>query len=94
MATQPLAVTCDAPASSFFYAENGENAMCDASASIGKMLGYGDGTTEMTLAEAAEHWGAGPANDTMASNLVGLRTGQALSMKLKPAATQIPDGLD
>lgn len=57
-----------APAGSFFYAENGENAMCDVCASIGKMLGYGDGTTEMTLSEAAGHWGEGPANDTMASN--------------------------
>ncbi|WP_193170721.1 NAD-dependent epimerase/dehydratase family protein [Nisaea nitritireducens] len=58
----------DAPAGSFFYAENGENAMCDVCAAIGKMLGYGDGTMEMTLAEAAGHWGEGPANDTMGSN--------------------------
>ncbi|WP_028465008.1 NAD-dependent epimerase/dehydratase family protein [Nisaea denitrificans] len=58
----------NAPAGSFFYAENGENAMCDVCAAIGKMLGYGNGTTEMTLAEAAGHWGEGPANDTMGSN--------------------------
>lgn len=57
-----------APTGSFFYAENGENAMRDVCTAIGKMLGYGDGTTEMTLAEAAGHWGEGPANDTMGSN--------------------------
>ncbi len=58
----------NAPAGSFFYAENGENAMRDVCAAIGKTLGYGEGTTEMTLAEAAGHWGEGPANDTMGSN--------------------------
>jgi len=63
-----LLVLESAPAGSFFYAENGENAMRDVCLSIGKMLGYGDGTTEMTLAEASEHWGEGPANDTMGSN--------------------------
>ena len=57
-----------APAGSFFYAENGENAMRDVCAAIGKTLGYGEGTTEMTLAEAAGYWGEGPANDTMGSN--------------------------
>ena len=57
-----------APAGAFFYAENGENAMRDVCVAISKMLGYGGGTTEMTLAEAAGHWGEGPANDTMGSN--------------------------
>lgn len=58
----------NAPAGTFFYAENGENAMREVCTAISKMLGFGGGTVDMSLAEATEYWGEGPANDTMGSN--------------------------
>lgn len=57
-----------APSRAFYYVENGENSMREACAAISRMLGYGGGTEEMSLDEAAGYWGEGPANDTMASN--------------------------
>lgn len=57
-----------APAGAFFYAENGENSMREVCVAISNMLGLGGGTVEMSLSEAADHWGEGPANDTMGSN--------------------------
>lgn len=58
----------DAPAGAFYFAENGENAMREVCAAIGRALGL-DGTTQaMSLAEAAAEWGDGPAQDTMGSN--------------------------
>ncbi|WP_193181239.1 NAD-dependent epimerase/dehydratase family protein [Nisaea sediminum] len=57
-----------APAGAFYYAENGENSMREAAAAIGQTLGFGGGTEEMSIDEAAGYWGDGPANDTMASN--------------------------
>ncbi|HXD44059.1 MAG TPA: NAD-dependent epimerase/dehydratase family protein [Pseudolabrys sp.] len=57
-----------APAGSFYFAENGENAMREVCEAISRMLGFGDRTQSMTVEEAAAEWGEGPANDTMGSN--------------------------
>jgi len=57
-----------APAGAFYYAENGENSMREVGEAISRMLGQGGRTQSMTVKEAATEWGAGPANDTMASN--------------------------
>ncbi|UUX49838.1 NAD-dependent epimerase/dehydratase family protein [Nisaea acidiphila] len=57
-----------APAGAFYYAENGENSMREVCEAIGRMLGQSGGPEEMSIEEAAGHWGEGPANDTMASN--------------------------
>jgi nucleoside-diphosphate-sugar epimerase len=57
-----------APASAFYFAENGENSMRDACQAISRMLGQGGRTQSMTIEEAAAEWGEGPANDTMGSN--------------------------
>jgi nucleoside-diphosphate-sugar epimerase len=57
-----------APAGAFYFAENGENAMAEVCAAIGRMLGQGGETEAMTIEEAAAEWGEGPANHTMGSN--------------------------
>lgn len=57
-----------ASAGAFYFAENGENSMLEVCQAISRMLGFGGGTESMTVEEAAEIWGVGPANDTMASN--------------------------
>jgi nucleoside-diphosphate-sugar epimerase len=57
-----------APAGAFYYAENGENSMREACQAIGRMLGLGERTEPMTVAEAAAEWGEGAANYTMGSN--------------------------
>jgi nucleoside-diphosphate-sugar epimerase len=57
-----------APAGAFYFAENGENSMQEICAAIGRMLGHGGRTQGMTVEEAANEWGEGPANDTMGSN--------------------------
>ena len=57
-----------APAGAFYYVENGENSMREACQAIGRMLGLGERTEPMTLAEAAAEWGEGAANYTMGSN--------------------------
>lgn len=57
-----------APAGSFYYAENGENSMREVCEAISRMLGFGGRTQSMSLKDAAEEWGEGPANDTMGSN--------------------------
>ncbi|MEO9899598.1 NAD-dependent epimerase/dehydratase family protein [Nisaea sp.] len=57
-----------APAGAFYYAENGESTMRDVCGAISEMLDFGGETVEMPVSEAAEHWGDGPANDTMGSN--------------------------
>ena len=41
----------------FYYAENGENSMRELSSAIGKMLGYGEQTKAMTVAQGIEEWG-------------------------------------
>jgi len=57
-----------APNGSFYYAENGENSMKEVCEAISRMLGFGGGTETMTIEQAAEEWGGGPARNTMASN--------------------------
>ncbi len=57
-----------APAGAFYFAENGENTMREVCEAISRMLGLGGGTESMTVEDAAEVWGEGAANDTMASN--------------------------
>jgi nucleoside-diphosphate-sugar epimerase len=57
-----------APAGAFYFAENGENSMREVCAGISQMLGFGDRTSPMTIAEAAAEWGDGPAQDSMGSN--------------------------
>jgi nucleoside-diphosphate-sugar epimerase len=57
-----------APASAFYFAENGENSMRELCEAISRMLGQGGRTESMSVEEAAAEWGEGPANDTMGSN--------------------------
>jgi nucleoside-diphosphate-sugar epimerase len=57
-----------APAGSFYFAENGENAMAETCRAISRALGFGDRAESMSLQEAAAEWGDGAANDTMGSN--------------------------
>ena len=57
-----------APPGAFYYVENGENSIREACQAIGRMLGLGERTEPMTLAEAAALWGEGAANYTMGSN--------------------------
>lgn len=57
-----------APAGAFYYAENGENSMREVCEAISRTLGLGGTTEPMTVAEAAEEWGEGPATNTMGSN--------------------------
>ncbi len=57
-----------APSGAFYFAENGENSMHEVCAAIARMLGLHGATQSMTVAQAAQHWGEGPANDTMGSN--------------------------
>jgi nucleoside-diphosphate-sugar epimerase len=57
-----------APAGSFYFAENGENSMLEACAAINRMLGFAASPSAMTMQEAAAEWGEGTAEDTMASN--------------------------
>jgi len=57
-----------APPGSFYFAENGENSMRELCEAINTMIGVDGPPQSMTIAEAAEEWGEGPANHTMGSN--------------------------
>ena len=57
-----------APAGAFYFAENGENSMREVCEAIGRMLGQGGTTQNMSIAEAAAEWGQGAAENTMGSN--------------------------
>ena len=57
-----------APPGAFYYVANGENSMREACQAIGRMLGLGERTAPMTIADAAAEWGEGAANYTMGSN--------------------------
>lgn len=57
-----------APAGAFYYAENGENSMREVCEAISRTLGLGGTSEPMTVAEAADEWGEGPAANTMGSN--------------------------
>jgi nucleoside-diphosphate-sugar epimerase len=79
-----------APAGAFYYVENGENSMRDMAAAIGAMLGYGERTEPMTVKEAVEEWGEGPARYSMASNsrVRAVRARQELGWS--PSAASLP----
>ena len=62
------AAIAKAPAGAFYFAENGENSMREVCAAVSRMLGFGGKTEAMTVEEAAQEWGEGPANDTMGAN--------------------------
>jgi len=57
-----------AKAGSFFYAENGENALYDIAASIHRMMGVDRAPQSMTMPEAEEAYGSVPANYSFGSN--------------------------
>jgi nucleoside-diphosphate-sugar epimerase len=57
-----------APAGSFYFVENGENSMREACLAINRMLGLSGPPSAMTMQEAANEWGEGTTEDTMASN--------------------------
>ncbi len=57
-----------APAGSFFFAEQGECRMKDIAMAIGRMLGLGEETRELSLDEAAQRWNASAAHYTFGSN--------------------------
>lgn len=63
-----LLALAKAPAGAFYYVANGENSMRAACQAIGRMLGLGERTEPMSLAEAAAEWGEGAADYTMGSN--------------------------
>ena len=54
--------------SAFFFAENGENSMREMCEAINRAMGVSELPMEMSLKEAAEEWGEGPAMNTMGSN--------------------------
>lgn len=58
----------NAPAGAFYYAENGENSMRETAEAIGRMLGYGGRTEDLSVEEAVAEWGEGGARYTMGSN--------------------------
>lgn len=53
---------------SFFFAENGENALHEVALAIAHMLGFGDRTTSWPLADAVAELGSEAANMGLASN--------------------------
>lgn len=57
-----------APAGAFYFVENGENSMREASDAINRMLGLGSPAESMTEDYAATQWGDGPARNSMGSN--------------------------
>ena len=63
-----LLALSNAPANSFYWAENGEASMLELCQAISRMIGANGQTQEMTLEQAAEEWGEGPAANTMGSN--------------------------
>ncbi len=67
-----------APAGAFFYAEAGEAAMVDTNRAIGRLLGLGETTEPMSMAEALRTWG--PAMAYAMSANVRVRADKARSM--------------
>jgi len=57
-----------APAGSFYYAENGENAMREVCQVINEVCGYDAEPQAMSMETAEGLWGEGAANYTMGSN--------------------------
>ena len=58
----------EAPAGSFYFAENGENSMREICEAINTMMGVKGAPQSMSILEATQEWGEGPANHTMGSN--------------------------
>jgi len=63
-----LMVLENAPAGSFYFAENGENSLRDVAASISRMLGYGGKTEPMTMEQAIAEFGEVGAKYSFGSN--------------------------
>ena len=57
-----------APPGSFYFAENGANAMHEVCAAINVMMGVDGLPQSMSIEEASAEWGEGPAHHTMGSN--------------------------
>lgn len=57
-----------APAGAFYYAENGERALRDVAAAIGRRLGLGERVDELAPAEAEAVFGAMPARLSYGAN--------------------------
>ncbi|MCW9705560.1 NAD-dependent epimerase/dehydratase family protein [Fodinibius salsisoli] len=57
-----------APAGSFFYAENGEASLKDIAQAIGRMLDLGDETTSISIDEAIDRWGPEAAHFAFGAN--------------------------
>jgi len=57
-----------APPGSFYFAENGANAMREVCAAINVMMGVDGLPQSMSIEEASAEWGEGPAHHTMGSN--------------------------
>lgn len=57
-----------APAGSFYFVEQGEARLKEIAVAIGRMLGLGERTEELSIDEAARRWGSSAAHYTFASN--------------------------
>ena len=58
-----------APAGSFFFAENGEASLKEISIAISHRLGLGGRTRSLSIAEALEHWAPAAVHFSLASNV-------------------------
>lgn len=58
----------DAPAGSFYFAENGENSFREVCEAINAALGMEGPTQEISIEDASAEWGEAAANYTMGSN--------------------------
>jgi nucleoside-diphosphate-sugar epimerase len=83
-----------APAGAFYYAENGENSMREMCEAISRMLGQGGRTQSMTVEEAADEWGEGPANDTMGSNSRVRAKRARAELKWRPEARSLIEEIE
>jgi nucleoside-diphosphate-sugar epimerase len=83
-----------APAGAFYFAENGENSMRETCEAIGRMLGQGDKTQSMTIAEAAAEWGEGAAEHTMGSNSRARAKRARAELGWRPAARSLIEEIE
>ena len=63
-----LLALAKAPAGAFYFAENGENSYREIAGAISRMLGFGEGTRAMPIAESIAEFGEGAAQFSMGSN--------------------------
>jgi nucleoside-diphosphate-sugar epimerase len=82
-----------AEAGAFFFAENGENSMCELCVAINRMLGFARPPVAMSMQEAAAEWGEGTAEDTMASNS-RVRAVRARQLGWKPQARSLIEEIE